>query len=299
MVQKGNNIIHDKNSMIQNENNMTQNKKSMTQNEKLEYLLDFFKKDSKEYKDLKVVDGDRKIVLRSLMNIRMPKPIPIDVIEIQDDYLKEQLREDGIVSFNEIPTIREKFQSKNEFADKISIWQGDIISLEVDAIVNAANSQMLGCFVPCHKCIDNAIHSASGVQLREACSQYMKKMKVKNRNYEEPTGSAMITDAFNLPCKFVIHTVGPIVGHTLTDDLRNDLKSCYESCLEIVLENGVRSIAFCCISTGEFHFPNDEAAMIAVEEVMNFMRNNGNEVDRVVFNVFKNLDKEIYCKLLL
>ena len=156
---------------------------------------------------------------------------------------------------------------------------------------------MLGCFVPYHKCIDNAIHSAAGIELREECNHYMKK-QTKNKSYEEPTGSAVITSSYNLPCKHVIHTVGPIVGDKLTNVLRNDLKSCYESCLKIAFENGVKSIAFCCISTGEFHFPNDEAAKIAVETVSTFLRENVGKIDRVIFNVFKNLDKEIYEQLL-
>ena len=269
----------------------------MTQDEKLDYLIDFFMKDSIEYKDMEVTKDDRRRVLRSLMNIRMPKSIPGNILEIQDDYLQEEAREKGIVSLDEIPTVREEFRSNSEYADRISIWQGDITRLEVDAIVNAANSQMLGCFIPCHKCIDNAIHSAAGIELREECNHYMKK-QAKNKSYEEPTGSAMITSSYNLPCKHVIHTVGPIVGYKLTNDLRNDLKSCYESCLKIALENGVRSIAFCCISTGEFHFPNDEAAKIAVETVSTFLREDASKIDRIIFNVFKNLDKEIYERLL-
>ena len=269
----------------------------MTQDQKLDCLVDFFKKDSIQYMDMEVKKGDRRSVLRSLMNIRAPKLIPSNILVIQDDYLQEDAREKGIVSFDKIPTVKEALQSNSEYADKISIWQGDITRLEVDAIVNAANSQMLGCFVPCHKCIDNAIHSASGIELREECNHYMQK-KGKYKSYEEPTGSAIITSAYNLPCKHVIHTVGPIVGHMITNDLRNNLKSCYESCLKIASENGVRSIAFCCISTGEFHFPNDEAAKIAVETVSKFLREDVSRIDSVIFNVYKDLDKEIYEQLL-
>jgi len=269
----------------------------MTQDEKLDYLIDFFKKESVEYKDMEVTKGDRRMVLRSLMNRRMPRPIPGNVLEIHDYYLQEEAREKGIVALNKIPTVRKQYQSNSQYANKISIWQGDITRLEVDAIVNAANSQMLGCFVPCHKCIDNAIHSASGIGLREECNHYMKK-QAKKKSYEEPTGSAVITSSYNLPCKHIIHTVGPIVGYKLTNDLRNDLKSCYESCLKIALENGVRSIAFCCISTGEFHFPNDEAAKIALGAVCRFLQEDASKIDRVIFNVFKDLDKEIYEHLL-
>jgi O-acetyl-ADP-ribose deacetylase (regulator of RNase III) len=269
----------------------------MTQEEKLDYLVDFFKKDSVEYKNMEVPLGERRRVLRSLMNIRMPKPVPDYVLEIQDAFLQEEAREKGIVSLDEILTLREQLLSNREHADKISIWQGDITRLEVDAIVNAANSQMLGCFAPCHKCIDNVIHSAAGIELREECNRYMLKMG-KNTGYEEPTGSAMITSAYNLPCKYVIHTVGPIVEDNLTNDLRHDLQSCYESCLRIALENGVRSLAFCCISTGEFHFPNAEAAEIAVDTVRRFLRENSDKIDRIIFNVFKDIDKEIYEQLL-
>ena len=163
--------------------------------------------------------------------------------------------------------------------------------------MNAANSQMLGCFVPCHKCIDNAIHSAAGVQLREECNAYIQERRRENKHYEEPTGSAVITKGYNLPCKYVIHTVGPIVGFRLTDELRQDLKNCYQSCLDIAVKNDIRSIAFCCISTGEFHFPNDEAAKIAMETVEEFLRAHSEDIDRVVFNVFKDIDLDIYADL--
>jgi len=169
----------------------------------------------------------------------------------------------------------------------------------VDAIVNAANSQMLGCFVPCHKCIDNAIHSSSGLQLREECNQYMHKHRIKNSFYEEPTGSAVVTKGYNLPCNYVIHTVGPIVNDCLTESLKEDLRSCYNSCMKEALENGIRSIAFCCISTGEFHFPNDEAAKIAVKEVNNILMDYSDRIDRVIFNVFKDIDFKIYKELLV
>lgn len=271
----------------------------MNQEERLDYLLEAFKKDSGRYKDMEVSKEDRRTVLRSLMNIRLPKPLPQEILKVQDEFLREESIEKGIVALQEIPTIDKQYGSKVAFADKISLWQGDITRLAVDAIVNAANSQMLGCFVPCHECIDNAIHSAAGIELREECSRLMDEERRKyGKKYEEPTGTAKVTKAYNLPCKAVIHTVGPIVSYRLTDELRNDLKKCYQSCLRSLVEHGYRSIAFCCISTGEFHFPNEEAAEIAVTEVTKFLMENGEKIDRIVFNVFKDLDKEIYEELL-
>ena len=174
--------------------------------------------------------------------------------------------------------------------DKMSLWRGDITRLSVDAIVNAANSQLLGCFVPCHGCIDNVIHSAAGVELRNECAQIMER-----QGHEEPTGKAKITKGYNLPAKHVIHTVGPIVGMEVTEKQKEELKSCYVSCLKLAEKNGLKSIAFCCISTGEFHFPNKLAAQIAVETVDRYL--SGSKLERVIFNVFKEEDEYIYRKL--
>lgn len=270
----------------------------MTQGERLDFLVEEFKRDSGQYKDMEVDKADRRTVLRSLMNIRMPKQMDVQVVKIQDEFLYEEAKEKGVVSLTDIPTIKEQYGSNAAFADKISIWQGDITRLGIDAIVNAANSQMIGCFVPCHKCIDNAIHSAAGIELREECNHYMQTKRRLDQSYEEPTGSAMVTKAYNLPCKYVLHTVGSIVGNRLTDALRNDLKSCYESCLEEAIKKGIRSIAFCCISTGEFHFPNEEAARIAFSTVNGFISIHGDKIDRVVFNVFKDYDKNIYEEMI-
>ncbi|MBO4400337.1 MAG: protein-ADP-ribose hydrolase [Selenomonadaceae bacterium] len=219
--------------------------------------------------------SQRKL-LRALMNVRPPMPLDADFLKLQDEILSAEVHERGIVKLSEIPSVERN----------IKIWQGDITRLEVDAIVNAANSALLGCFVPLHGCIDNAIHSAAGLQLRDACN------KISSGN--EPTGCAKITPAFNLPSKFVIHTVGPIIYSPPPSRAEeNLLASCYKSCLELAAENNLRSIAFCCISTGEFHFPNKRAAEIAVETVRNFPA----EI-AVVFNVFKDLDAQIYRELL-
>ena len=267
------------------------------QEERLDYLLEIFKKDSLWYKDLEV-GGDyqeKRRALRSLMNIRMPGAMAPEVLEVQDEFLREEAAEKGIVTLEEIPTAARQYGSRKPFGDKISVWQGDITRLQVGAIVNAANSQMLGCFHPCHGCIDNAIHSAAGIELREACSQYMEHRKVQyGKEYEEPTGRAVLTEGYNLPAEYVIHTVGPIVYGNLTEKLKENLRNCYKNILKCCVEHGIRSVAFCCISTGEFHFPNDEAARIAVAEVRKYLEKHQEDFDRVIFNVFKDVDRELY-----
>ena len=221
--------------------------------------------------------SQRKL-LRALMNVRPPMPLDENFLKLQDEILSAEVEERGVVKLEDIPDVE-----KN-----IKVWQGDITRLKVDAIVNAANSALLGCFIPLHGCIDNAIHSAAGLQLRDACN--------KISSGDEPTGKAKITPAFNLPSKFVIHTVGPIITPNRKPNQaeENLLASCYESCLKLAAEKNLKSIAFCCISTGEFHFPNQRAAEIAVETVKKFLREN-NLV--VIFNVFKNLDAQIYKNL--
>lgn len=276
-------------------------KKFENQEERLDYLLREFKEDSVQYKDLQVMDDyiNKRMALRSLMNVRMPRAMTEDIIKIQDDFLTLEAKEKGIVELSDIKTVKEQYGSVHPFGDKVSIWQGDITRLSVGAIVNAANSQMLGCFVPCHRCIDNAIHSAAGIELRAECNQKMNQRRIKfGPQYEEPTGQAMLTKGYNLPAQYVIHTVGPIVGYRLTEELRQDLRNCYENVLKCCIDNEIRSVAFCCISTGEFHFPNDEAAKIAVETVTLVLEEHENKFDRIIFNVFKDLDKEYYENLL-
>ena len=273
----------------------------MQTNQAVDSLLEKLKDDSVEYKNLntkKYSLAEKKHAIRSLMNIRMPGTATDDLLKVQDAYLKEELTEKGVVTLADIPTIKEQYNSLFPFAEKLSLWQGDITRLKVGAIVNAANSQMLGCFVPCHRCIDNAIHSAAGIQLRNECAYMMDQRRIRyGRQYEEPTGTATLTCGYNLPCDYVIHTVGPIVYSVLNDELRQELRDCYESVLKCCVENEIRSVAFCCISTGEFHFPNDEAAEIAVETVVDFLKTS-DEIERVIFNVFKEVDREIYEKLL-
>lgn len=271
--------------------------------EKINLFLKKLKEDSLEYSKLETTAYDlqeKKNTIRSLMNIRMPRELPPELVALQDEYLQEEQKAKGVVSLGDIPTIREQFNSKSVHGDKISLWQGDITRLKVGAIVNAANSQMLGCFVPCHRCIDNAIHSAAGMQLREECNHIMNRRRMKyGRKYEEPTGTATLTRGYNLPCDYVVHTVGPIVYGRLNDKLCQDLQNCYENVLQCCVENNIKSVAFCCISTGEFHFPNDKAAEIAVRTVTDFLEKQDNCMERIIFNVFKDSDLEIYEKLLL
>lgn len=267
------------------------------QKDRLKFLVDCLKEDSGEYRNLEVPDGYEKqrSVFRSLMNVRMPKVISEEILAVQDAFLSEEVKEKGIVELKDIPTVKEQYGSSHIFADKLSIWQGDITRLKAGAIVNAANSQMLGCFVPCHKCIDNAIHSAAGMQLRDECNHIMNRKRIQyGKSYEEPTGTAIITKGYNLPAAYVIHTVGPIVRYRLTESLCQDLKNCYQNVLECAVEHGIRSVAFCCISTGEFHFPNDKAAQIAVDTVTAFLKNHSEDFDRVIFDVFHEFDRDLY-----
>ena len=228
-------------------------------------------------------DSERqKILLRGLMNVRRAYPIGTEFLQVQDEYLQGETAAKGVTDVANLTPIQ----------PGLYLWQGDITTLKCDAIVNAANSGMTGCYVPNHRCIDNAIHTFAGVELRLACAKLM-----EQQGYPEPTGQAKITPAFNLPCKYVLHTVGPIISGRVTKEDEELLASCYRSCLELAAENSLESVAFCCISTGEFHFPNDLAAQIAVETVNRFM-NEKTSVKKVIFNVFKDLDKEIYARLL-
>lgn len=228
------------------------------------------------------VDGlDQKMLLRGLMNVRMPNDIDKQFLEIQDAYLQEETSKKHITKLSDLEPIQE-----NTY-----LWQGDITALECDAIVNAANSGMTGCYVPNHRCIDNCIHTFAGVQLRNECARIM-----RAQGTQEPTGKAKITKAYNLPCKYILHTVGPIVSGRLTERDKELLASCYHSCLELAEQYGIKNIAFCCISTGEFHFPNEKAAEIAVRTVKEYRKKTGSTME-VIFNVFKDLDKEIYEKL--
>lgn len=227
-------------------------------------------------------EEEQKRLLRGLMNVRYPRKCDPAFLRIQDEYLREEIAKKGITDCEDLTPV----------AEGLYIWQGDITTLRCDAIVNAANSGMTGCYVPNHACIDNCIHTFAGMELRWTCAEIMER-----QGHEEPTGSAKITPAFNLPCRYVLHTVGPIVQGRLTARDCGLLKSCYRSCLSLAKEYGLKSVAFCCISTGVFRFPADKAAEIAVETVREFQAENTG-IEKVIFNVFKDEDKKIYEKLL-
>ena len=256
----------------------------MNQSEKRLFLIQSLLKEKTEYRDIDIPaePESQRQLLRGLMNIRAPQRIEADFLKMQDEYLQGETAAKGITDAADLAPMQ----------PGLYLWQGDITTLQCDAIVNAANSGMTGCYIPNHRCIDNAIHTFAGVELRLACAELM-----EQQGYPEPTGRAKITPAFNLPCRYVLHTVGPIIDGRVTKADKELLASCYRSCLALAAENNLESVAFCCISTGEFHFPNDLAAQIAVETVKQFM-NRKTSVKKVIFNVFKDLDKAIYEKLL-
>lgn len=256
----------------------------MNQSEKRLFLIQALLKEQPQYRDISIpADANsQRQLLRGLMNTRVPQRSETEFLQVQDEYLRGETAAKGITDVADLSPIQ----------PGLYLWQGDITTLKCDAIVNAANSGMTGCYIPNHRCIDNAIHTYAGVELRLACEEMM-----EQQGYPEPTGQAKITPAFNLPCRYVLHTVGPIISGRVTKEDKELLASCYRSCLELAVENGLESVAFCCISTGEFHFPNDLAAEIAVATVKEFLKKQ-TSVKKVIFNVFKDLDKAIYEKLL-
>lgn len=253
----------------------------MNQKQRLDWLLEYLIAEHNERVSIPDTYNEKRALMRALVNIRPPKPISEGFIEIQDSFLREESQHKGIVKLTDIPG-----------DGQIKLWQGDITCLAVDGIVNAANSEMLGCFVPGHSCIDNAIHTAAGVQLRQECYNLMQK-----QGHPEETGSAKITGGYNLPAKHVIHTVGPVVQGKLTDNHKKQLSECYTACLDIAVQNKLGSVAFCCISTGVFGFPKQPAAEIATNTVKNWLQNTKCGME-VIFNVFTDEDCWIYSELL-
>ena len=254
----------------------------MTQDERRRFLLEFLLRERGETMALPEDEAAQRRLLRALCNVREPVPAPADFLAVQDAYLQEETRRKGVTDAARIP----------EAEPGIRLWRGDITTLRCDAIVNAANSALLGCFVPCHGCIDNAIHTYAGVQLRLACAELM-----AAQGHPEPAGRAKITPAFNLPSRYVLHTVGPIVRNRPTARDEALLAACYRSCLALAAAHGARSVAFCCISTGEFHFPSARAAQIAVQTVREARKTLQHEMD-VIFNVYQERDLRIYEGLL-
>lgn len=252
----------------------------MTNDKKLLYLIKYLLSEEEQYKSIQIPSDEKSRfeMFRSLVNIRPPKQIDDDFLHIQNDYLQELIALKGISDIADMHPVK----------DNIYLWKGDITTLRCGAIVNAANSQLLGCFQPCHSCIDNAIHTFSGVQLRMECAAIMEK-----QGHYEPVGQARVTAAYNLPCEKIIHTVGPVVNGELTEMHCRELEGCYIACLKAAAEKNIDSIAFCCISTGVFGFPQREAAKIAVDTIRKYSGR-----IKVIFNVFKQTDFDIYRELL-
>lgn len=259
----------------------------MTQSERREYLIQYLLKEERRMFRRKMPTDrqEQENLLRSLMNVRMPEPISEEFLKIQDEYLKERNEERGITDLADLkPVVSD---------ERIYIWQGDITTLKCDAIVNACNSQMLGCFSPMHACIDNFIHTYAGIELRLKMYEIMTR-----QGHEEETGKAKITSGYNLPAKYILHTVGPIIQWEVTEEDEELLASCYRECLQLAAENGVESIAFCCLSTGVFRFPQQRAAEIATATVKKYFEETGSRM-KVIFNVFKDEDLAIYRSILL
>ena len=250
----------------------------MDQIERLKYLITYLSEEAKIEIDISTNHDDLFNLYRALVNIREAKAIDSEFLKVQDAMLQVENTNKGIVSFED-----------ND--DQLLVWKGDITRLKVDAIVNAANNRMEGCFVPGHHCIDNAIHSYAGIQLRNKCHEIMNKQK-----YLEPTGKAKITKGYNLPCKYILHTVGPIITGKVSKKDEDLLASCYQSCLRLAEAYGLKTVAFCCISTGVFHFPQKLAAKIAIETVRDYLKNSS--IEKVIFNVFKDENEKIYQSLL-
>ena len=258
----------------------------MTQSERREYLIRYLLKEEGRMFRRKIPSGkqEQENLLRSLMNVRMPEPISEEFLKIQDEYLKERNKERGITDFADLRSVVSD--------ERIYIWQGDITTLKCDAIVNACNAQMLGCFSPMHACIDNFIHTYAGIELRLKMYEIMTR-----QGHEEETGKAKITSGYNLPAKYILHTVGPIIQWEVTEEDEELLASCYRECLKLAVENGVESIAFCCLSTGVFRFPQQRAAEIATATVKKYFEETGSRM-KVIFNVFKDEDLAIYKNIL-
>ena len=252
----------------------------------MDFLIGYLIEERGEEMEIPNDVTSKRNLLRSLMNVRPPLPISNEFIEVQDEFLTSETLNKNLTSVEDI----------TEFSGKLMLWQGDIVTLKVDAIVNAANSKLLGCFIPMHNCIDNIIHSSAGVQLRDECNSIM-----KSQSCDEEIGKAKITDAYNLPSKHVIHTVGPAIPQGSTPSLKDCemLANCYTSCLDIASYNNLDSIAFCCISTGVFNFPPEDAAEIAVKTVREYLENNETSLNHIIFDVFGNENYLIYKNLLL
>ena len=260
--------------------------------EKLDFLIEYLIKErGEDFFEKPITFEEKEKVWRGLCNIREPKQISNEYLKVQDDFLQERLNSIDITDAKKLNTISEEYpDSKLKYKDKICLWKGDITTLNIDCIVNAANSKGLGCFQPMHNCIDNQVQTYSGVQMRLECNEYM-----KNANYDFglPTGEAFITKGYNLPSKYVVHTVGPVISFNVSEDDKKLLKNCYINSMKLASEKELQEIAFPCISTGIFRFPRRLAVECAVTAVSEFFNEN-NKIKRVIFNVFGDENFEIY-----
>ena len=260
----------------------------MNRKEQIQFLITILLEELPAYREQAAQfpkdEYSQRRLLRSLMNVRPPMPLREDFLKVQDAFLSAEREEKGVIDVDGLPV--------SSADPRLVLWQGDITRLKVDAIVDADNSALLGCFYPCHGCIDNAIHSAAGLRLRDECNRIM-----EAQGYPEPNGQAKLSKGYNLPARYVLHTVGPIVQGQVTQENWDDLASCYRSCLSLAAEHKLETVAFCCISTGEYRFPNREAAEIAVRTVKEFL-DQKTSIRKVIFNVFKDIDAEIYRELL-
>ena len=231
---------------------------------------------------------DEKVSLwRKLVNERDVIDIPDDVLDAEDKFLRFQLLNKKLTNGEELKPVNELMDIDIKHGDKICLWKGDITSIYCDAIVNSGNSSMLGCFIPECKCIDNCIHSFSGIRLRKKCNVIM-------NNSELKVSDVLITRAYNLPCDFIIHTVGPEINGVLTNDDKEALKNTYINILDCAKNNLVKTLVFCCISTGENKFPKNEACKIAVDTVNEYLDVNDKFFSNIIFDVFTDEDFDIY-----
>lgn len=221
---------------------------------------------------------------RHLVNVRPPKAISEEYLEHEDRFLKANNNQEEAVALEDLTPVA---------GDNIYLWKGDITTLAVDSIVNAANSDLLGCFIPNHNCIDNIIHTKAGIRLRLACHEMMTEQGKK-----EPVGKAKLTPAYHLPANYIIHTVGPTASGRVTRINQKLLTQTYQACLEMADRNQLESIAFCCISTGVFGFPNEPAAEIAIKTVRDYLSEHETDL-KVIFNVYEDEDEAIYQKKLI
>jgi O-acetyl-ADP-ribose deacetylase (regulator of RNase III) len=268
----------------------------MNIDEMLNILLSALRTESEAVANITIPEdtAGKWYLLRALMNLRPPIPIRPELLELQDRLLSAQRKAKGAADLEVLRSVQMQFPgTRMPFAERIVLWRGDITTLAVDAIANAANDRLMGCFIPHHRCIDNAIHSAAGIQLRLECSEIM-----RAQGHAEPTGQAKITRGYNLPSRYVLHTVGPIIIDQVTEEHKRLLASCYTACLNLAARySDIRSVAFCCISTGEFRFPRSLAAEIAVRTVCDWMKRSDGRMEKIVFNLFTQEDYDIYAGL--